>query len=155
MKYSNTPIPLRAEKISYIKERLRELSRLCEEAELRVLRYLMFTNAGGATAVMGFMGASGKVRSLIGVKVALICFVFGLIIVGFLVALGFFHLKTILDDWDVGVVRYYNDKISWDELNKRVEGTEKNPLIVLLAFCSFGCFVLGVIICFNSIMLFS
>lgn len=113
MKLSETTEPVRSDRFRYINERWGQLSRLVEDTELRALRYLTLTNAGGSAAVLSFLGTSEKARDLSGPKLALFFFVLGLIISGVLIAYSAHLMAHLHVKWKNDVRDYYNDVASW------------------------------------------
>ena len=112
----------------------------------RVLRYLFLTNAGGAIAVLSFMGASENVRAMLGPKWALGFFVMGLILLGILSAYQLHHSAELNNEWRRSLQQYLAGRITWDVL---IEGDQERSYLVtgcfgyLLGYGSFLCFSVG------------
>src|SRR5438094_4775277 len=86
MPYSEEEIYIRQFRWGYINARWSQLNALTKEWGDKAVSYLMLTNAGGAVAVLSVMGASDKVREMVGPRIALFCFSLGVICTGILVA---------------------------------------------------------------------
>ena len=67
----------------WAERRSNQLLRLVEDTELRILRYLMVTNAGGAIALLSFLGTSEHARSLLGLNCRLSCLLSASLFVAF------------------------------------------------------------------------
>jgi hypothetical protein len=115
----------------------------------RVLRYLFLTNAGGAIAVLSFMGASENVRAVSGPKWALGFFVVGLILLGILSAYQLYHSANLNAQWRRSLQQYLAGRITWDLL---IEGDQERSYVVtsyfgyLFGYGSFICFCGGSVI---------
>ena len=67
---------------SGISDRVELLCKLTEACEADVAKYLLLANSGGAVATLGFMGAAADLRALPGPHVALVAFLFGVVLCG-------------------------------------------------------------------------
>jgi len=145
MKFSQTPGDLKSHNINYINQRLSQLVRLEEEAELRALKYLLLTNSGGAIAVASFLSSvKDETNGHTGLVWALIIFLFGLGLSGVLVAYSFHFMKGLLDNWRKDYKDYFDDKIDWQDLISRDENRwEGQTIYIWIAYGSFTCFIFG------------
>lgn len=147
MKFSQTTEPARSGLLAAIKERSVQLLRLVEQSELRALQYLLFTNAGGAIAILGFMGSSESARAMYGPRYALGFFLVGIILAGILVARGVHHMSGLLQGYMTDVPKYYKDEIDWDELYERdKDRVGTNFIVYVLGYAAFLCFIIGAVI---------
>lgn len=144
-KLSQTPEPTRSGRLKYIDTRWDQLLRLVEESELRALKYLTLTNAGGAVATLSFLGASEAVRNLLLPKISLGFFVFGVFTVGVLAALSAHKMGFLFRGWKTTANKYTSDEITWGTLladdSARVE--KGRSTIIAVAYVSFACFITG------------
>lgn len=144
-KLSQTSEPTRSDRLSYIGTRWDQLLRLVSESELRALRYLTFTNAGGAVTTLSFLGTSEAVRKLLLPKFALVSFVVGIVLVGILNARSAHHIGGLLREWKSDVQRYSDGEIGWRTLmeadNRRVK--RRAWVITSVAYLAFACVVVG------------
>ena len=147
MKYKKATKTFNAECSKYISDRSSQIIQAIDYwADLSV-KYLLYLNAGGAIVILAFMGASSSVRGMVGPKLALLSFVFGLVTVGIIVAVGFYRmahfLKSLKEDND----KYLSNEIDWEDLvendAKRLEPSKWGSLFARGAFIFFN---LGVII---------
>lgn len=149
MKYNdqNLTNELRKLRNDNINSRWSQLYEVSKESGESAIKYLFTTNAGGAVAVLAYLGSvSGNGGAAISAKIALVLFFLGLLFVGFYKVYmvhdheGLFdHYKGLVDD-------YYDNKIGWDALIKSDEtkvGKSKAPYI--LGYISFAAFILGCI----------
>jgi hypothetical protein len=79
-----------------IDQRWAQLHALEKEWSEKVVQYLFLTNAGGAAATLGFLGASEKAFNQAGVKLSLGLFILGLILVGFVTAKAYYHMSRFI-----------------------------------------------------------
>lgn len=144
MKYSDTKPQVAQSHISYINERWGQLNSLSKEYSDHAIRFLFLTNAGGAAAVLSFLGASESVRHLLGPKVSLALFILGLITTGVLNARLVHRIERIYQQWRTNVSSYYEDKITWDELTDAdAKVSYNNTKEFIFGYAAFGCFILG------------
>jgi hypothetical protein len=148
LKLSQTPEPARSGRLKYVDTRWDQLLRLVEETELRALKYLTLTNAGGAVATLSFLGASEAVRKLLLPKISLGFFVFGLFAVGVLAALSAHKMAFLFREWKTTANKYTSDEITWGSLladdSARVE--KGRCFIITVAYMAFACFMAGSIV---------
>ena len=64
--------------LSWINTRWSQLYQLEKEAGELSIKYLFLTNAGGAVAILGFIGASQSLGAIGAVRIALLLFALGL-----------------------------------------------------------------------------
>ena len=149
--------PTSSDEARYIDTRESYLSRLLMLWIDRVLRYLFLTNAGGAIAVLGFMGASENIRGMLGPKCALSFFVIGLVLLGILSAYQLHHSAELYTQWRRSLQQHLTGRMTWQEL---VEGDEERSYVMtgyfgyLLGYGSFLCFctgsAIGLVLFFSS-----
>ena len=147
MKYKKATKTFNAECSKYISDRANQIMQAIDYwADLGV-KYLIYVNAGGAIVILAFMGASISVRSMVGPKLALLSFVFGLVTVGIIVAVDFYRMahcqKSLKEDSD----KYLSNEIDWEDLlendSKRLRPSKWG---FLLGWGAFMFFDLGVIL---------
>ena len=145
MKYSQVEPDEKNRNIGYINQRLAQLVRLEEEAELRGLKYLLFTNSGGAIAVASFLSSiKDETNGHTGLVWALVIFLLGLGLSGVLVAYSFHFMKGLLGNWRKDYKDYFDDKIDWQDLISRDENRwEGQTIYIWIGYGSFACFLLG------------
>ena len=154
MKYKKGTKTFNAECSKYISDRSSKIVQAIDYWADLGTKYLIYLNAGGAIVILAFMGASSSVCGMVVPKLALLSFVFGLVTVGIIVAVGFYRmahfLKSLKEDND----KYLSNEIDWEDL---VENDSKslspNKLACLFGWGAFMFFDLGVIL--GLISLFS
>lgn len=129
---------------AHINQRWGQLYELEKEWGEKALRYLLLTNSGGAIATLGFLGASPNAINMLGAKISLFLFVFGVFLVGVSTAKQFHHMSNLFKCWKSDVDNYYADKIAWEHLNEE----DKNRSVedfwdYAIPYLSFGCFIGG------------
>jgi len=146
MKYSETNEEMRQHRMKYIDERWGQLSNMAQEASQRAVNLLFLINSGGAVAMLSFMGASEKIRTLAGPKYSLGIFVLGIILTAILNAYILHRLEWIFTNWRKDVRGYYEDQINWQDLNKADdERSWSNNIEYVLGYAAFACFIVGAI----------
>lgn len=145
LKLSQTPEPARSGRLKYVDTRWEQLLRLVEESELRALKYLTLTNAGGAIATLSFLGASEAVRKLLLPKISLGLFVFGVFSVGVLTALSVHKMGFLFREWKTTANNYTSDEITWGALLSDDSARVANGrcIIITVAYIAFSCFIAG------------
>ena len=137
-----------------ISDRWSELHGFYTKHADETMKYLFYVNAGGAGAVLGFMGSSDIIRKLFYVRISLCCFALGLICIGILRTLLTHRTKSFFDNWRKDVASYYETKISFTQLDENDNTrTESEMWPYLFGYLSGVSFIAGVI--FGGISLFA
>ncbi|MBE8190345.1 MAG: hypothetical protein HAW58_05760 [Candidatus Thioglobus sp.] len=132
---------------SDINQRWGQLYQIQKESGERILKYLLLTNSGGAIATLSFLSASTLTADSIYAKIALVLFLLGIIAVGILIAKQFHNISNLFNYWMENVSKYYDDKITWKDLNKK-DSERANAYFAdyIIAYFAFACFIFGVIL---------
>lgn len=148
MKLSETPLEQREGHIAYVGKRWSQLSELEIASGTEAIKYLLLVNSGAAVAVLAFLGTSAEVRALMWPKVMLGTFVLGVVFIGFYQSVRYHRIANIYNGWREGVDSYYNDKLDWENTIREDKARSDAYMIpqVLLAYVSFTCFLVGVIV---------
>jgi hypothetical protein len=147
MKNKKNTKSLNAERSRYISDRFSQIIQAIDYWADLGIKYLICLNAGGIIVVLGFMGSSSSVRGMVGAKLALMSFVFGLVTVGIVLVIGFYRMaycqKGLKEDSD----KYISNKIDWEEvLENDAKRLYPNKWACLFAWGAFIFFDLGVIL---------
>ena len=145
MKYNNeTPKFILDEYVKHNDERWSQLNDLILSVITDGVKYLFLVNAGGAVAILTFIGTSPDVRGLGWPWVALAFLLVGLIFVGVLHFARYHVIGYLLNNWTHDVVKFYEGKTEYDDLvnadGKRIKKTE---WILIFAYLSFLFFILA------------
>lgn len=149
MKYTDEKLSDELRKIrnNYINDRWIQLHALSKESGESAIKYLFTTNAGGAVAVLAYLGAiSGNGEPVLSAKIALVLFFIGLLFVGLYKAYMVRDHEGLFDHYTKLVDEYYEGKIGWGALVKSDEtkvGSSLTPYI--LGYISFAAFFGGCI----------
>lgn len=131
--------------VTYIDRRWQQLYELEKGWAEKAVKYLLLTNSGGAIATLGFLGTSDQIRHSLALKLALLFFAFGVLLVGIFTAMMFHKMAQVLTRYTKSVKDFYTDKISWEYLieenEKMVQRGWRNYIVPYLSFL---CFILGV-----------
>ncbi len=127
----------------YINHRMAELKELLRKLAESFLKFLFAAHSGGILAVAGII----KIQQM-GVtfypKIALTCFVLGLLITALLILKMLFRMYAVDKAWHKNTDEWYEGSINWGELNRRDENlTENDKAEFILATISFVIFLLG------------
>lgn len=142
---SETPDELRPARIAYVRERWKQLADAQKSRGEGAVRYLMLINAGGAVAVLSFMGAMQKTTPVPGAPAMLGLFIIGIILVGLVHARQLYGVHSIFREWQQGVQSYYADHLTWGELVKQDQQRSRDyGLAAILGWLSFACFIVAV-----------
>lgn len=129
----------------FIEHREKQLQAATAEAADSAIKYLFTVNAGGAIAVLTYLGAISKGPDVaLSLKIALMLFFAGVVIVGiykaFVVHIRsgiFFHFQRITK-------QYFNEQKDWDIYFAEMEARVKpNILPYVIGYSSFACFLSG------------
>jgi len=142
--WSEIPEPRQKVLHQWADDRYELLRRMAEDSAVRLVRYLVLTNAGGAITIISFMGASDIVRDSVYAKFALALFVIGLILIG----IAMIQLTISNDKNYTELVKdqnkMYLDEISWEQFRENNDSRiEKMEWINWIAAFSGGCFIVG------------
>jgi hypothetical protein len=147
MKYKEATKVFNAECSKYISDRSSQIIQAIDYwADLSV-KYLIYINAGGAIVILSFMGTSSSVRGMVGSKLALLSFVFGLVTAGIVLAVGFYRMAHFQKSLKKDIDKYKSNEIDWEELLENdAKRLEPSKWGCLFGWCAFIFFDLGVII---------
>jgi len=108
------------------------------------INYLFLTNAGGAVAVLGFLGSQSSGAIPWGPLLALGFFGVGVLLVGIIKFYRFSYFSAVAHDWSANAALFYDDKINFEELVKRHGLRRREPLWpYCVGYFSFFCFFGG------------
>lgn len=129
----------------FIDSREKQLQGAAVESADSAIKFLFTTNAGGAIAVLAYLGAISTSSTIgISLKLSLAFFFIGVVIIGiyraFVVHIRmdiFYHFQSITKE-------YFKEKYDWDAYFKEVEKkVNPNKIPYYLGYGSFACFLLG------------
>ena len=132
----------------YISTRWEQLHALEKSEGDRIFRYLFLVNAGGAIAVLSFIGTLGLVHLPSSTMTTLFSFGLGLILIGLSHAVRYYHFSSVFKHWQTDTGKFYESEIGWQELlnNDKTNTNSVLRLIVqILCWISFSCFIYGCI----------
>ena len=153
-RYSKLEPEVRTRCASFIDQRWAQLYELRKTAAERAVRYLLLTNSGGAIATLSFLGAYEGELDASSIRNALSLFGAGVILVGLSGFWQFHSISRMFAAWRSAVDKYFNDKISWDQLNSEdIKRSATTFWDYFFPYLSFGCFIAGCIV--GGLALFS
>ena len=118
------------------------------------IRFNFMVNAGGAVAVLSFMGTSETIRMMKFARLSLASFGVGLILTGLFYFRRFVYVTEIMRAWEVNISKYGQEGYSLDEILGRLDIKVSNIILLIVLGClGFGAFVVGVI--FGGTAMFS
>lgn len=141
----NVTDELRSIRNGLIQGRWSQLHGLSKESGDSAIKYLFATNAGGAVAVLAYLGSiAGKESSPLSAKIALASYFIGLLFVGIYKAYMVHNHEDLFNHYRNLVAEYYEGKIGWSALTKSDETKVGKPIApYMFGYISFGCFIFG------------
>lgn len=133
----------------YINKRWSQLSDLEQSLANEGIKFLFYINAGSAAATLAYIGSSSYVKTQTWVWWSLFAFAFGVFFIGCLHFVRYLHVSNIYKNWRKQTKKYYGNETSFKEVIDSDEATlnkYKVDVSLILAFISFGCFLIGIII---------
>ena len=150
MKYSdeNLSPELRNSRDNHINNRWSQLYSLSKDSGESAIKYLFTTNAGGAVAVLTYLGAiASNGESQLLAKLALAIFFIGIISVGVYKAYMVHNFESLFSHYQQLVSEYYDEKIGWGALIKSDETKVGKPIApYIFGYISFFSFIIGSIV---------
>ena len=144
---ANVPKQILEERNKFISARWKELSKFYLTHSDETIKYLFYVNSGGTATIIGFMGASESVRSLVILRVALCFFAFGLLCVGILRVVLLHKVRRLSNNWQKDAEDYWNCKIEYTKLIKNDDlGTGSDLPSFIIGYVSGISFLVGLIL---------
>jgi hypothetical protein len=117
MKFSEMNKELQEVVMAYTKNRFSQIIQEIAHWGENSIKYLMIGNAGSAVATLTFMGSSETVRAMLGPKLALGCFIIGVVFVGLLLSRLLYGAREWYGDLNQDAHNFYmQDKLDWETL---------------------------------------
>ena len=146
MKFTDMPEPLQIGSSQNIGMRFKDIIGVWNYWIEHCIKYISFTNAGGIIAILTFMN-SRNIKAVSWSGLALLLFVIGLILVGFIIASMFKHMRNSHGKMKIYAEKFYTGNIKWGEFIKEADKlTETNETAIWLGWISAWCFFIGLII---------
>ena len=113
------------------------------------INYLFLINAGGAVAVLSFLGAAEKADLRASPLVALAFFAVGVTFVGVIKAFRVHYFGKRSNAWVTESARFFAGEIDWQDLNQNYGKATLEPCWPYrVGYLSFACFFIGAFIGF-------
>lgn len=139
--------------IDYINRRWSQLHSLQKEWAEVAIKYLFYTNSGGAVAVLSFMGSSEEARAATGSRISLVCFGLGILLVGVFHAFQYHRISGAFEAWKVNSRDFLTRKVDWDSLNQADDQRSRTSVWAhCLAYSAFAAFIVGCLAGFCSLL---
>ena len=140
---------------NFIEHREKQLQNITVSAAETGVKYLFTTNAGGAIAILTYLGAiATNPNPAQTLKISLVLFFFGVILIGIYHVLLVETYGNIFKKFQESTKNYFADKKEWDEYFSEIQAHVKpNNIPRILLYTSFGCFIFGCV--FGALSLFS
>ena len=147
MPFSREDPPAQQYRFGYISARWSQLNGLTKDWTDKAVSYLMLTNSGGAVAVLSFMGASDRVREMVGPRFALGFFALGVVFTGILVSKQFHRFERVFAGYRKEAQEYLADQIEWGVLVSNDDNRVKpRPVDYVLGYIPFILFICGCVV---------
>lgn len=151
MKYSADTEEHRKGNIEYINKRWEQLYTVQDDWGSEAIKYLLFVNSGAAAAILAFLGAIAKARDVVWPKASLAFFAVGIVLIGLLHAFRHYRVTQLFKKWRESANEYYTDQKEWDQVvAEDVERSRKLDWSLPMAYLSFACFIIGIVIAFYN-----
>ncbi len=138
----------------FIEHREKQLQAITVSAAETGVKFLFTTNAGGAIAILAYLGAIATNPNLVQtLKISLVLFFLGVILVGINHVLLVETYGSIFKKFQESTKNYFADKNEWDDYFSEIQAHVKpNNIPRILLYSSFGCFIFGCV--FGALSLF-
>lgn len=131
----------------FIAHRWAELYKISNKAADETKKFLFIVNAGGAVAMLSFIGANGDARISAGTKWALVLFCCGLVAVGILHIRITHRVYGLFNAWRKNSAKYWKQEIGYTQLTTEDEKrTDSDFLEFFIGYVSAFFFLAGLII---------
>ena len=138
--------PLTEQQANYLTERPKQLYTVLTSAADSAVTFLFLVNAGGAAATLSFLGTSITVRTMLMPKVALSCFVVGLLLVGVLRAFRVHDYQKAFDSWHRDYNSFLVGELTWKQFVERDDVlSETSVWEYIIGYGSFACIFAGAV----------
>ena len=131
----------------YIDGRWKQLNDLTREYTNYAVKYCFATNAGGAIALLSYIGVfKGIPPEFPSLKYVLCLFLLGVLFAACPILLLLHEFDNLLQGWRKDTKQFFSEEIGYEELNKNDESRLKGgkwPWIT--GYISLGCFVVGIL----------
>jgi hypothetical protein len=145
MKYDDLTDEGKQDYVDAVNVRWGQLHALSKEHAEGGIKYLFTTNAGGAVAVLTYLGATaGSDESSSAIKWALGVFFLGIVLVGCLKLYLVHYAEDLFSHYQQETDKYFDGQIDWNELSDSdKEKVGNNKIGFNLGYGSFSCFIVG------------
>lgn len=134
----------RQNNIDHLNQRWRQLYELDKEWGEKAFKYLFLTNSGGAIATLSFLGAAKDLSYLPCLKLALVAFVLGVVLVGASIARTYHNISSLFKHYRNDANNFIKDSVSWEFLIAEDENRAKPSVwMYIFPYLSFICFIVG------------
>ncbi|HEG43212.1 MAG TPA: hypothetical protein ENH94_04090 [Phycisphaerales bacterium] len=146
--YNNTDVPKgqQEDHEQYISDRGEQLYGLQLRHADNMLRHLFLVNAGGAIAILSYLGTDSDKMDVICAKLSLLFFTLGIVFVGVVRAILLHRSFDYFELWQSDTEKYFKQEISWQNLVETDDSrTKGNCWEFRFGYISAGCFIIGCI----------
>lgn len=129
----------------FIEHREKQLQSVATTASENAIKYLFTINAGGAVAVLTYLGAiASNHTEKLPLKYSLAFFFVGLVLVGLYKALLVHIYTNTFKMFQNSLKSYFKQQREWDDFYQEIEShVKQNNMPYILGYSSFACFFLG------------
>jgi len=138
----------------FIDTREKQLQSLCMEANETAMKFLFTTNAGGAVALLAYLGTRTEVLSNQTLLSSSIAFFFlGVLCIGVLRAYAVHIYKNIFMKFGKSSKTYFVEERDWDEFIVEIE-SQINPSKIpyIFGYAAFVCFLIGALLAAKGLL---
>lgn len=152
-RYSTSSADLRQARLQYVGDRWKGLADQLVVRLDALVAFLMVANAGGAVAILSFMGAMKNASPIAGAPLVLGLFLVGLVMVGVLRFIHYYRIAWLFAEWRDDANGFFGDRLDWNELLGRDRDRGRRFWLADAAgLISFGCFAAGIYIGYRGVL---
>ena len=144
----------REQVLAYVRGRWSQLAAADREARKDAIKFTAVINAGGAAAVLAFMGTVLKDRAdlatSLSLRLSLLFFVVGVLFCAFAYFVTHLRLRGLFEQWRKDVGRFYADEVDFTTMRKDdVERSEEPDGAIFCICIALSCFGLALLLGLN------
>lgn len=154
-KYSELEGDERKQNLDYIRGRWNQLYSVSQETNKEAVKYVALVNAGGAVAMLAFLGTLYSAsHPLTGsLLISLVFFVIGVALCGFSFGVEYRRVDRLFNNWRESVEEFYGDNTGFTRMVREdVARSEKPNDARLLLWSAWACFLAGCVSGFLSML---
>lgn len=129
----------------FIDHREKQLQSLSIEANETAMKFLFTTNAGGAIALLAYLGTRPETTPNQSLLTSSIAFFFlGVLFIGIVRAFAVHLYIGVFKSFNTSAKTYFSEARDWDEFYAEIDSQVRQSKIpYIFGYAAFGCFLIG------------